>query len=278
MRDAVSLAIVFLTLLNTSPARAAEEVKFRIGRIGAEAIRENSGIVASRKHVGVFWTINDSGNPPALFAITRDGKLIREYPVAAENTDWEDIATDDAGRLYIADTGNNRNDREEVRVFRIDEPDPRAPLSGRPAPLRAGTFWRLTYPKKPFDCESLFILDGKAYLFPKRMNGKAADLYTFDLKPSKRPVVLKHVAELSAVHGPVTAADVSSDGKRLAVLTLLGPYLIDIDGDIQNAAKAPARYSRYIAANMEAACFVEEGLLVTTESRDVLLFRDEHFK
>lgn len=263
-----------------APTQATPEpTNFRIGRIRPEAVRESSGIVASRQHPGVFWTHNDSGNPPVLYAITRDGQLIREYPVAADNTDWEDIATDDAGRLYIADVGNNRRDREEVRVLRVDEPDPRAPLQGRPAPLRVTANWRLRYPAAPFDCESLFVMGDHAYILPKRLNASPAEIFRFDIsRPAPRPVTPERVAELPAIRAPVTAADVSSDGKRLAVLTVLGPYLIDIDGDISSAGKARTLHSRYIDPHMEAACFVPEGLLVTSETRDVLLFREEHFK
>ncbi|MFO0950915.1 MAG: hypothetical protein U0835_07120 [Isosphaeraceae bacterium] len=63
--------------------------------------------MASRRHPGVFWVHNDSGNPPRLFAVRVDGSLIREYAVQAPNVDWEDIAVDDEGHLYLGDIGNN---------------------------------------------------------------------------------------------------------------------------------------------------------------------------
>jgi hypothetical protein len=258
---------------------ATPPAKFRVGKIQTPAIRECSGLIASRQHKGVFWTHNDSGNAASIFAITRDGALIREYPVAAAtNTDWEDIALDDAGHLYLADTGNNSGSRPQVQVLRIDEPDPRAPLRGAPAPLRVQTFWRLNYPKKPFDCESLFVLDGKAYLIAKRLNASPAEIFRFDLTPTPRPVTLERVTDLPDVRAPVTAADVSPDGKRLAVLTILGPYLFDIDGDVAKAGTAIPRSSRYIDPHMEAACLVPEGLLAANEGREMFLFRDEHFK
>ncbi|MEO6810963.1 MAG: hypothetical protein ABI353_17770, partial [Isosphaeraceae bacterium] len=70
-----------------------------MGRLEHPAIREASGIVASRRHPGVFWVHNDSGNPPALFAVRRDGSLIQEFAVGVPNVDWEDVATDDNGHL-----------------------------------------------------------------------------------------------------------------------------------------------------------------------------------
>ena len=94
--------------------------------------------------------------------------------------------------------------------------------------------------------------------------------------------MLERVAEIPAVRGPVTAADVSADGKRLAVLTVLGPYVMNLGEDagvdlVKSLSNAKVSHSRYIDVRMEAACFVEGGLLVTTENREVLLFRDEHF-
>src|SRR4051795_12516953 len=78
-----------------------------IGRLAHPAIREASGIVQSRRFPGIFWTHNDSGNPPSLFAVTREGSLVREYKVAVPNVDWEDIAIDDDGHLYLGEIGNN---------------------------------------------------------------------------------------------------------------------------------------------------------------------------
>src|SRR4051794_5227814 len=97
-----------LTLLTLLLAAADPEVRLRpIGRLAHPAIRETSGIVASRRHPGIYWVHNDSANAPRLFAVRRDGTLVREYAVSVPNIDWEDIATDDDGRLYLGDIGNN---------------------------------------------------------------------------------------------------------------------------------------------------------------------------
>jgi hypothetical protein len=286
----LTAALLALSALSHTDAAGKDSAegtsKFRVGRITAAAIPESSGLVASRKHAGIFWTHNDSGNPPSLFAITRGGELIREFPVDAKNVDWEDIALDDAGRLYIADMGNNDRRRTEVQVYRVDEPDPgpigatrptTRPAPTRPAPLRVTRTWRLAYPAAPFDCESLFVWQGKAYVLPKRLSTSPAELYSFDLDSPARVQKLKKVADLPAVRAPVSAADISADGKQLAILTLFGPFIFDINGDIASIGKAKVRHSRYLDPHMEAACFVPEGLLATNEDRDVFLFRWEHF-
>ena len=71
----------------------------------------------------------------AVVAINALGRLIAEFPVeGATNEDWEDITIDDAGNLYIGDIGNNKNERDDLRVYRVPEPDPFAgPRTARTA-------------------------------------------------------------------------------------------------------------------------------------------------
>ena len=102
-----------------------------LGKLDVRLVPEASGIVKSRRHPGVFWVHNDSGNPPSLFAIRADGRIVREFRLEIPNIDWEDIAIDDQGHLYIGDIGNNLGALPARAIYRIDEPDPAEP--GRPA-------------------------------------------------------------------------------------------------------------------------------------------------
>ena len=257
--------------------------KFKLGRIEHKAITESSGLAASRKHAGVYWTHNDSGNGAFLFAITREGKFLAEYPVAAaRNTDWEAIATDDEGHLFIADVGNNDLKRDRALVYRLDEPDPAAAgPKGRGMTLRVNQVWRLKYPGKPFDAESFFVFQGRGYLISKLLNGKHAGVYRFDLSAAGADgSVLEHVCDLP-IRSPVTDASISADGSKLAVMTVTGPNLFKIDGDVANAARAKSAYVNYFDMgdmNMEGVCFTDEGLLATTEQGQMLLFANELFR
>ena len=264
-----------------SDAKPAQ--KFKLGRIDHKAISESSGIVASRKHPGVFWTHNDSGNGPFLFAITREGSLVAEYPVgsSARNNDWEAISTDDEGHLYIADIGNNDLKRDRILVYRVDEPDPStAGKRGKGPTLKVNQVLRLKYPDKPFDAESFFVFKARGYVISKQINGKNASVYGFDLAAGgAEPAALQHVCDLP-LRSPVTDAAISADGQRLAVMTVTGPNLFQINGDVAAAAKAqPASvtYFDFKDMNMEGVTFVEEGLLATTEEGQMLLFGNDQF-
>ena len=71
-----------------------------LGRLDERVIPEASGIVKSRRYPGIYWVHNDSGNPPLIFAIRGDGRIVRSFRVEVPNIDWEDIAIDDQGHLY----------------------------------------------------------------------------------------------------------------------------------------------------------------------------------
>jgi hypothetical protein len=264
----------------------ADKGKFKIGRLDRGKIPESSGVIDSRKHPGVFWTFNDSGNGPTIFAVQRDGTLLNSYSLNVRNNDWEAITADDEGHLFVGDIGNNERNRDRVIVYRVDEPDP----AGKPGaaggavagvPLRVSGMWRLKFPDKPFDAESLFLFKGRGYIISKLLNGKNAGLYSFDLAPQQDAQTLRHECDLP-IRAPVTDAALSRDGKRLAVMTVTGPYLFTgLEGEVTSVAKIEPTHVTYFDPgdlNMEGVCFVDEGLLATTEQGQILLFADEYFK
>jgi hypothetical protein len=261
----------------------APKGQFKIGRLDHKLIPESSGVIDSRKHPGVFWTHNDSGNGPDLFAVSREGKLIARYTLNVRNNDWESITADDEGHLYVGDTGNNEHRRDRVLVYRVNEPDPNTAAEtagGQPGLLRVNATWRLNFPAAPFDAESLFLFKGTGYIISKLLTGKPAGVYSFDLANTDEPQTLRHVCDLP-IRSPVTDAALSADAARLAVMTVTGPYLFRIDGDVAAAGKVTPTHQLYFDVkdmNMEGVCFVEGGLLATTEQGQMLFFKDEDFR
>jgi hypothetical protein len=237
-----------------------------LGRLDHPAIREASGIVASRRHPGVFWVHNDSGNPPALFAVRRDGSLIQKFAVGVPNVDWEDIATDDHGHLYIGDIGNNGARLPLRAVYRFDEPDPSEPAAG---PLRANlvSFYRFA-PGERFDAEGLVIDAGQAVLVAKTHDGRDAELFAVPLdRPASliQPALPKRLGELPGFREPATAADLSSDGKRLVVASLNVARVYER----QDSAWRLIGEVRYRADGIEAVCWDGDDLIFAGEGRGV---------
>jgi hypothetical protein len=244
----------------------------QIGTIQHPAIQESSGVIGCRFDTNVFWTHND-GRRATLYAITRSGRSVAEFPIVVFIQDWEDIANDPEGHLYIGDIGNNDSKRTQIAVHQIDEPNPKE--SGRR--LLVNKTWLLRYPKQPFDCESLFIWKNYGYIISKVFRDQPAEIYRFSLEKSSAPCALEFVTRLP-IDSPVTAADISTEGRRLAVLSKTGAWIFNIKGDVARAGEVRPRHTRFKHEHIEGCCFVPDGLLATAESREIYLFTDEHFR
>ncbi|MEJ7637939.1 MAG: hypothetical protein WKF75_08150 [Singulisphaera sp.] len=237
----------------------------RLGRLDHPAIREASGIVKSRRHPGIFWVHNDSGNPPALFAVTREGNLIREYSIAVPNVDWEDVAIDDDGHLYLGEIGNNDGRLPLRAIYRIDEPDPTR-ASATTLPVTKASFYRFPRDGR-FDAEGLFIDRGRAIVVAKTFDGREAELFAIPLDPPApllRPALPEPVGQLPGFTEPATAADLSRDGRRLAVASARVARVYEREGPGGWKLLGTARYQ---ADGIEALCWDGNDLILAGEGR-----------
>jgi hypothetical protein len=226
--------------------RLAAAVETAIYTIDAPEISESSGLVASRRHDGVLWTHNDSGDDARIFAIDREGRKLAEYTVrGARNVDWEDIAIDDAGRLYIGDFGNNGNARRDLTIYVIPEP---APTGGGVVDVVRTLRFRYAdqagYPEArlDFDCEAMLYWDGALHLFSKHRGNTRTKLYRLPLARPDGPLQSSTPEELAleplatielGAPGPLgvpTGADISRDGRYVALLTYLAIFVYEREG------------------------------------------------
>ena len=239
----------------------------RLGRLDDPAIVEASGIVRSRKHPGIFWVHNDSGNPPVLFAVRRDGSLVRSYKVEAPNVDWEDIATDDSGHLYIGDIGNNDKRLPIRAIYKIDEPDPSV-AEDKPLKLTASSYYKFPEGQR-FDAEGLFVSKGRCFVVTKRLDGKEAEVFAIRFDPPSpllRPGLPERIAKLPGCVEPATGADLSSDGKRLAVVTTKAARVYEPDSSGGWSLIATVEYK---AHDVEAICWDGLDLILASEDRSI---------
>lgn len=243
------------------------------------AINESSGLVLSRTYPGVVWTHNDSGDSARIFAITIDGKAIRPENadgayagfliVDAHNIDWEDIATDGNGNLIIAACGNNGNARKDLALYVVKEPDPRQ--TNAASVLRT---IRFRYPDQTefppvannFDCEALFAHGGKYYVLTKHRADTRTQLYRFDTTDPEK----ENIPTLIGVYdigGMVTAAEMSPDGKRLAVLTYGAAWIFEPPAEGDNFLAGRVSRCAIVMGQCEGICFDGEDLIVSNEQR-----------
>jgi hypothetical protein len=247
-------------LILTAQAAMLHQPAERVGSINDPRVKEASGIAASPQHPGIFWTHND-GDDGVLLAIRRDGSVVGSTRVEARFDDWEDIGADGDGHLFLADTGNNDRERKHVSVLRILEPNP----ENLPATIEPADRWRLDFPKKPFDCEALFVRGEYGYLISKVDKAKPT-IFRFLL--AERKQTLQSLDQLP-VEEPVTAADLSPDGKLLVVLTRDGVYSIDMEEDMKIKVGSQPRRIALPPLQWEGICFGEGELLIIAETGEI---------
>src|SRR5690606_31238676 len=102
-----------------------------------------------------------------------DGTLIekREFPTI-ENKDWEDLAQDNQGRMFVGDFGNNSNARRDLSIYVLKEPFGEENIEK--ITFRYGLQTRYPEEKKQrnFDCEAFFYHRDSLYLFSKNTGKK----------------------------------------------------------------------------------------------------------
>ncbi|MCL5317474.1 MAG: hypothetical protein M1503_04310 [Thaumarchaeota archaeon] len=167
--------------------------------------------MASRTYPGIYWMISDSGNPAHLYAIDKSGATKGVFKVSgATNRDWEDIAIDGSGHIWIGDIGDNSKVYSSYIVYKVNEPNPYDSATS----TSAATAYRFVYPDGAHDAEALFVWQGTPYIVQKNW---ASEVYAFPTLDSSRIVALKYVGKFAGGNA-ITGADISTDGHRLALI------------------------------------------------------------
>jgi hypothetical protein len=222
----------------TLPAPPLEVVQ--TGRFQDPALRESSAVVASRRIPGVLFTLNDSGNPPEIFAFDSSGRALGRWLVpGTRNRDWEAMALGPCpggSCLYIGDTGDNLERRQMVVVYRIREPARLARFRGAPDPTPTDLDSALVrYPDGPHDVEALWVDDHSDLFFVSKGRHDAIRLYRLagSAFGTGRPTTaeLRQIVPFTPDAGlgrMVTDAARSPDGRRIALRTYREVYVFRV--------------------------------------------------
>lgn len=273
LRRLLGLSLLVLGAGAVPAARAGEPVSacsayataVRVGAV-PRALRELSGLAASRRHAGLFWAHNDSGNALALVALRADGRVAATFPVrGATARDPEDVAVgpcEPGGRescVYLGDIGDNLGRRPSVQILKVREP---ARLDGRPL---AATPLPFVYPDGPRNAEALAAdpLSGRLFVVTKALFS-LGDVYRLDDLGARAGGRAVRVATLEAPGLDLftTAADAHPSGERLLVLTAGRAWELRRPGarsleEVLVATPVPVPGPEQLQA--EAAAYVHDG-------------------
>jgi len=245
----------------------------QIATLANRQITESSGLACGRRTANVFWTHNDSGDGPRLFAFGPQGEHLGTVTVSgAKAHDWEDMASFQArglGFLLLGDVGDNNRRRKTCTLYIVPEPPVGTKSRPADATVRVAQTILFTYDDGPRDCESVAIdpTSGTILLASKAGRAKVYAL-PWPKRPTREPLVAKAIAALT-ISAP-TAMDISPDGRRAVVLTYGDAYEY-VRGPKEKWSAAFGRKPRKIAMPKrrqgESICYGPDGktLYLTSE-------------
>jgi hypothetical protein len=246
-------------------------------------LHELSGLAASRRHRGIYWAHNDSGNAFTIYAMREDGTVVASFPVLdTEAVDPEDIALgpcapgDPRSCLYVADVGDNLRTRSRAQMIRVVEP-----LALRSGPL-IGEAFPFTYPDGAHDAEAILVDPRNAdVIVVTKALMSLGDAYRVDVHGRPRREGAMHVATLSAPTGfdsLVTASSVHPSGTRVLLRTYRGVWEYDAPGahdlvDVLRATPRDVPTGRQLQAEAISYTADGTGYLLAGEGNSTPLLR-----
>ena len=181
------------------------------GELESEALREASGLAVSPQNDTLFYSINDSGNEPVLFALDDRGSHTGSWSLAYDGFhDFEDLASFSLdGRAYIlvADTGDNFRWRNDLKLLVFPEPD--ATLTE--VALEAAWIIPFTYPEGYRDCEAVAVDEAAGEILLVSKGHVPAEVFRLPLQPKTSAIqVAEPIARLDQLPQP-TLRDLRED-------------------------------------------------------------------
>ena len=181
-------------------------------------INETSGLEFYNNN---FITHNDSGGEPSLYVFNEDGEIIETIDLnknpdfEIENNDWEDI-TNDNEYLFVADTGNNFGNRDNLNIIRVS----------KGTDFMVDGIIEISYsdqesffprPKHKYDAEAIIVIEDKIALFSKDRENLNTDLYLVDKNQNGSQILTSEVSY--NVNTLITGGDYDEDRNLLALVS-----------------------------------------------------------
>lgn len=174
-----------------------------------------------------IYSVNDKGGEDEMYVFNEAGELLRTLTFSnASNKDWEDLAQDSAGNIYIADSGNNDNGRDNLRIYKV----PADKLtSDEPIDVEKINYSysdQTAFPPSDsdmnFDVEAMIVVAETIYLFTRDRTSP----FVGQTKMYKLPNTAgTHIAQYQTTfmteddrsRGAIRSAAISPDGSKLAL-------------------------------------------------------------
>lgn len=264
------LLCVFIIVLNTGcglrgQLKVITDMPSRLTEISGLAKFDDASV----------WVIEDRGNGNNIYKVDLNGNMLRKLEVKnAKNHDWEDLTTDKEGNLFIGDFGNNKNDRKNLRIYKLQNPE--LEMGDK---IESHRIW-FHYPEQEefppiksernYDAEAFFHFKQHLYIFTKNR----ADPFTGETLIYRIPAVKgNYIATLMGTIKTcedwdtcqITSAAISPNGKTVV---LLGYGKLWTITDFIDDAFIKGKLSEIdlgIRTQLESVCFKDETTLLLSD-------------
>jgi hypothetical protein len=191
-------------------------------------LKEVSGITYFPKN-NLIYTLEDSGNKNAIYALNSDGKLAKTITITnATNVDWEDITKDKNDNIYIGDFGNNDNERKDLCIYKVAKNELDKDMAVAEYKVSFSYPEQTEFPPKKkemfYDVEGFFEHGNYFYLFTKnRSKNFDGTVFIYKILNAAGTQKATRIGEFKTCdnynHCVLTSATISPDGKKVVVLS-----------------------------------------------------------
>lgn len=237
-------------------------------------IPEASGIADSKTNPGFIWVEEDSGNPPDLYLLGKNGNIKGKVHLRdAVNTDWEDMLLSsgplaETSYLYVGDIGDNNAVRASCAILRFPEP-----AAGTDTVTQYDKI-SFKYPDGPRDAEAFLVDPATKDIFIITKRDSLSRIYKLPYPQDTIHVTTATYLGSLPYNGVVSAA-LSTDGQQLIVKTYggLNYYTRGASQSIDTALQGTFKKLGYqLEPQGEAVCFAldDTGFYTLSETNSLI--------
>jgi hypothetical protein len=239
------------------------------------SLKEVSGMETTQD--GNLWVIEDSGNKDHIYKVNHKAEVLYSLKIDhAKNVDWEELTTDSLGNLYIGDFGNNANERNDLVIYKVDslqltKKEPNAKKIAFAYPEQKDF-----PPKKDslyFDTEGMIHWQNHLYIFTKnRTRPYSGKTLVYRIPDKEGSYQAEFLGALFLCedqnHCSVTSADISPDGKTIALLSYGKLFLLN-SASLSNISEAKVRIIELNQmTQIESVCFLDNNTVMIADEQN----------